>query len=172
MQRRVGTINYHECVEGNAAGGSGGKRGGEVGCVVTETWLREEQVDMVRLVCNQSGYDWVSEERGERKGGGVGIMVKQGLRWEKLKSAGDRILWVRVEGIGCVGAVYLPPAGRGITTAEFFRIVRLLALDAKEFLKIPQVIVAGDFNATRRRRQTGRQSRCNTEERQPKGCRR
>ena len=38
-------------------------------------------------MCNQSGYDWVSEERGERKGGGVGIMIKQGLRWEKLKRA-------------------------------------------------------------------------------------
>ena len=74
-------------------------------------------------------------------------MVKQGLRWEKLKSAGDRILWVRVEGIGCVGAVYLPPAGRGITTAEFFRIVRLLALDAKEFLKTAQVNAAGEINA-------------------------
>ena len=73
-------------------------------------------------------------------------MVKQGLRWEKLKSAGDRILWVRVEGIGCVGAVYLRQQG-GASQQLICRIVRLLALDAKEFLKTEQVIVAGDFNA-------------------------
>ena len=149
MQRRVGTINCHVCVEGNAR--QVGHVAREVArldvCVITETWLKEEQVDMVRLVCNQSGYDWISEERSGQKGGGVGIMIKHGLRWEKVKSTGDRILWVQVEGIGYLGAVYLPPAGSSSTTAEFHRMVSLLALDAKELMKSAQVIVAGDFNA-------------------------
>ena len=56
-------------------------------------------------------------------------MVKQGFA---LGEVGRRQGGPSGEGIGCVGAVYLPPAGRGITTADFCRIVRLLALDAKE----------------------------------------
>ena len=93
----------------------------------------------MRLVCNQSGYDWVSEERGERKGGGVGITVKQGLRWEKLKSAGDRILWVRMEGIGCVGAVYLPDAHVALGDDADPNAVAMWAAVAAEAMRRPEV---------------------------------
>ena len=47
MQRRVGTINCHVCVEGNAR--QVGHVAREVArldvCVITETWLKKEQVD-------------------------------------------------------------------------------------------------------------------------------
>ena len=60
---------------------------------------------------------------------------------------GEHALWVRVKGIGYVGAVYIPPTGVGPTVAEFTRIVKQLAVEAKGFMKAAQVVIAGDFNA-------------------------
>ena len=52
-----------------------------------------------------------------------------------------------MKGIGYVAAVYLPPTGRGTTAAEFIRIVKQVAEDAANFMRISQVVVLGDFNS-------------------------
>ena len=148
-RRRVGTVNCHVRVEMNMRQLVQMVR--EVVqmdvCVVTETWLKGEETEMVRWLCKESGFDWVSAERSGKQGGGIGMMLKEDLRWEMVKSEGDRVMWVHVDGIGYIGAVYLPPAGGGFKTAEFHRIVTKVAQDAKEFAKHSLVVVTGDFNA-------------------------
>ena len=80
-------------------------------CVVTETWLKEEEQHVASVALRQSGYEWVGVERKGRKGGGIGVVIRKGLEWEKVKVDGEHVLWVRVKGIGYVGAVYIPQQG-------------------------------------------------------------
>ena len=42
-------------------------------CVVTETWLKEEEEHVARVALRQSGYEWVGVERKGRRGGGIGV---------------------------------------------------------------------------------------------------
>ena len=79
--------------------------------VCVETWLKEEEQHVVSVGLRQSGYEWVGVERKGRRGGGIGVAIKKGLEWEKVKVEGEHTLWVRVKGIGYVGAVYIPPTG-------------------------------------------------------------
>ena len=146
--RRVGTVNSHVRVEGNgkALGYVIRERVNLDVCVVTETWLKEEE-HTAEVVFQQSGYDWIGVERKGKRGGGIGVLVRKGLEWEKVKEDSDNVLWVRVKGIGYVAAVYLPPTGRGTTVTEVTRVLRQIAMDAKKFGADSQVVVAGDFNA-------------------------
>ena len=51
---------------------------------MAETHIRNEEIGLVE---SPEGYDMISKGRGsgQKKGGGVGFLVKKGVKWHKIR---------------------------------------------------------------------------------------
>ena len=55
-------------------------------CVVAETWLGENDNNAMQVEAERAGFQWIGAARVRGKGGGVGILIKSHLQWQKLNN--------------------------------------------------------------------------------------
>ena len=78
-------------------------------CVVAETWLSDNDNSAMQVEAENAGFQWIGVTRVKGKGGGVGILIKSHLQWQKVSNLTGNVIWVHVKGIGYVAGVYAPP---------------------------------------------------------------
>ena len=112
---------------------------------LAETFLQRNEVPSV------AGYSWFgcNRERGRKAGGGVGLLVRNGLKARVLKEH-EAMMWVELrletgEKLA-IGVVYMNPEGvRVQESQEYFDVIQADVL--QWYQKGYRVVVMGDFNA-------------------------
>ena len=71
-------------------------------CGIVETWFKgkgeEGEEGEVEDRLRDTEWEWVGKNRKGRKGGGVGFLIRRGMKWRVPKrSKAEGLLWVQVE---------------------------------------------------------------------------
>jgi hypothetical protein len=121
-------------------------------CAVVETWFKKgEGKQKMEGALRSLNYEWLGKDREGRRGGGVGFLVKKGLKVRVAKtSRAEGILWVEAvdgEGKFFLAVVYRAPGTVPKVSEINQELMDELSDDITFFQEQGRVCVLGDFNS-------------------------
>jgi len=121
-------------------------------CGIAETWIKDGGEELTAEL-KDSELAWFGRDRKERRGGGVGFLVRKDLQVKVAKqNKSEGLFWVEVQGRLFVAVVYLIPNDRSGLTEDT---LQELQEDIISYRERGEVVVMGDFNC-----RIGEQSNC------------
>lgn len=122
---------------------------------LVETHVRKEEVG---IVTGPAGYELIcrGRESGQRKGGGVGFLVRKGIKWHEVwqdrwgedNEVKNEIQWIGIESNGnkvAIGVVYVGREGLpNEWNDQIYDRIRMMMSDIQQ--QGYKVLIAGDFN--------------------------
>ena len=81
-------------------------------CGVVETWIKDGGEELIAEL-KDSDLMWIGKDRKERRGGGLGFLVRKELQTKVAKqSKSEGLLWLEIQRSLFVAVVYLVPNDR------------------------------------------------------------
>ena len=121
-------------------------------CAVTETWVRDVNVGIIKASAGRAGFRIIQASRKSRQGGGLAVLVKKSVNLKLIESGElDSFEYLLVSArhessLFHMALIYRPPYSENhrVTTEKFFE-------EFPEFIsntlsKYSQIILLGDFN--------------------------
>ena len=101
----------------------------------------------MQVEAENAGFQWIGVTRDKGKGGGVGILIKSHLQWQRRSDLTENVIWIHVKGIGHVAGVHAPPSGSSNHDPPFIDITNCLATGVKANRLKERVWIMGETNA-------------------------